>query len=173
MLTCLHCGLVQKQFNDVILESFGSPNHSYFFLVIFMVKMIPTMQAVGWVNDLSNTADAILAAFLTTNTSMSVLHRLQNTSMQYILKETAGNMLNLEDRLQTALMEKLQPEFGQNATAVVTVDPLAGKPDQFNIRFTGTVYDENGKAYSVGKLVKFQDSKIVNIAELNNNGSEQ
>lgn len=131
------------------------------------------MQAVGWVGDLSNTADTILAAFLTTNTSMSVLHRDQNTSMQYILKEAAGNMLDLEDKLQTNLQDKLQVVFGQNATAVVTVDPLEGKPDQFNIRFTGTVYDDAGKAYTVGKLVEFQDSKVVNIANINNLGPEK
>lgn len=138
-----------------------------------MAKMIPTMQAVGWVSDLSNAADSILAAFLTTNTSMSVLHRDQNTSMQYILKQTAGNMINLEDQLQTNLQNKLQVVFGQNATAVVSVDALDGKPDQFNIRFTGTVYDDQGRAFTVGKLVYFQDSKIVNIADLNNTGLEQ
>lgn len=133
-----------------------------------MAKMIPTMQVVGWVGDLSNAADSILAAFLTTNTHMSVLHRSQNTSMQYILKETAGDMINLQDQLQTKLQEKLKTVFGESATAQVSVDALANKPDQFNIRFTGTVYDDQGKAYMVGKLVQFIDSKIVNIADLNN-----
>lgn len=88
--------------------------------------------------------------------------------MQYILKETAGDMINLQDQLQTNLQAKLQNVFGQSATAQVTVDALPNKPDQFNIRFTGTVYDDKGKAYLVGKLVKFIDSKIVNIADLNN-----
>lgn len=126
------------------------------------------MQAVGWVNDLANTADTIIAAFLTTNTSMSVLHRSQNTSMQYILKQTAGNMIDLEDQLQQQLQEKLQTVFGQNATAFVDIDALDNKPDQFNIRFTGTVYDDQGRAYTVGKLVYFVDSKMVNIQTLNN-----
>lgn len=132
--------------------------------------MIPTMQAVGWVGDLANAADASLAAFLTTNTSTSVLHRDQNTSMQYILKESGGNMLILEDQLQVKLQEKLQTIFGPNASATVTVDALAGKPDQFNIRFVGVVYGDDGKAYTVGRLVQFEDSKIINIANLNNNG---
>lgn len=130
--------------------------------------MIPTMQAVGWVNDLANAADAILAAFLTTNTSMSSLHREQNISMQYILKRTAGDMLNLEDQLQTHLQTKLQTIFGQNATAQVDIDPLDGKPDQFNIKFTGTVFDVEGRAYTVGKLVNFVDSKVVRITDINN-----
>ncbi|ARV76729.1 hypothetical protein PHABIO_98 [Pseudomonas phage Phabio] len=133
-----------------------------------MAKMIPTMQAVGWVGDLANAADSILAAFLTTNTHMSVLHRSQNTSMQNILKETAGDMIELQDQLQTNLQAKLQTVFGDNAVAVVTVDALANKPDQFNIRFTGTVYDNSGKAFTVGKLVKFLDSKIIQIADINN-----
>lgn len=133
-----------------------------------MVKMIPTMQAVGWVNDLANTADAIMAAFLTTNTSMSALHREQNISMQYILKRTAGNMINLQDQLHTTLQNKLQVVFGENATAQVDIDPLDGKPDQFNIKFTGTVYDDTGRAYTVGKLVYFVDSKVVRISDINN-----
>lgn len=133
-----------------------------------MAKMIPTMQAVGWVSDLANAADSIMSAFLTTNTSMSSLHREQNISMQYILKRTAGDMINLQDQLHQQLQNKLQVVFGQNATAQVDIDPLAGKPDQFNIKFTGTVYDENGRAFTVGKLVYFVDSKIFKIADINN-----
>lgn len=79
-------------------------------------------------------------------------------------------MLILEDQLQVKLQEKLQTIFGPNASATVTVDALAGKPDQFNIRFVGVVYDDDGKAYTVGRLVQFEDSKIINIANLNNNG---
>lgn len=150
------------------MESLSSPTLLIFFLVITMAKMIPTMQIVGWVNDLANTADAIMAAFLTTNTSMSVLHREQNTSMQYILKETAGDMLTLEDRLQTNLQETLQTVFGPNSKAEVSVDALEGKPDQFNIRFVGIVYGDDGKAYTIDKLVYFIDSKVVNIATINN-----
>lgn len=126
------------------------------------------MQIAGWVNDLAGAADAIIAAFLTTNTSMSTLHRAQNTSMQYILKTTAGNMIDLQDQLQTNLQEKLQIIFGPTAVAIVDVDSVPDKPDQFNISFAGTVYDSNGKAYTVGKLVYFQDSKVVKISDLNN-----
>ncbi|AEH03483.1 hypothetical protein AVT69_gp057 [Pseudomonas phage PhiPA3] len=88
--------------------------------------------------------------------------------MQYLLKKNANRTQSLETDLQNALLEKLQTTFDETAQAIVTVevsDPNV--PDQYSIRFTGIVYDGT-KQYTVGKLVQFQNSRIINIAAINN-----
>lgn len=133
-----------------------------------MTISLPTLGTDGWITSLESKADYILSTFLTTNRSMSTLHRTQNTSLQYLLKEYANDMLNLEISLRDVLTTKLQTVFGQSAQAVVNIVPVIPEnPDAYSIQFTGIVTD-GSKEYTVGKLVQFQNSHIVNIANINN-----
>lgn len=133
-----------------------------------MPKAIPTLGVTGWSNDLAAEADYLLACYITTNVSDSTLHFQQNTSMQYTLKEHAGDMITIEQNMHDDLLAKFQVIFGD--TAEITVDVSAeddNKPDQYTIRFTGTVYD-GSKAYVVGRLVQYENGRVVSIAKINN-----
>lgn len=133
-----------------------------------MIRAVPTLGLTGWSNDYAAVADYMLACYITTNPSDSVLHFQQNTSMQYTLKEFAGDMHGLEERMHNDLLQKFQAVFGDGSE--VTVDVTAedpNKPDQFTIRFTGTVYD-GLTAFVVGRLVQYENGKVVSIAKLNN-----
>ncbi len=133
-----------------------------------MPKAIPTLGQTGWMRDFAGVADYLLACYITTNPEDSTLHFEQNTSMQYTLKEFAGNMLAIEERMHNDLLDKFQATFG-NASEI-TVEIAAeddNKPDQFTIRFTGTVYD-GSEAFVVGRLVQYENGKVVSIAKINN-----
>lgn len=132
-----------------------------------MAKFIPTMGVKGWTDTPEEVADYIISCFLATNQSQSVSHRTQNTSLQYILKQNAGRMYDLEQDLRTVLNKKMQDAFDPEATADVNVTADPEDPAKFSIEFLGTVYT-NGRAITVGKLVQFQDSRIINIAKINN-----
>lgn len=133
-----------------------------------MAKSIPTLGTDGWISQIESLADYIISCFLATNRSQSTLHRTQNTSMQYLLKEYANDMNGLETALRTELTTKLQTAFGDNAQALVEVVQMSEEtPDQFSIRFTGIVSD-GVREYTVGKLVQYQNSRIVKIANINN-----
>lgn len=134
-----------------------------------MAKFLPTLGVTGWTNDTANTADYLLACFLTTLQADSVLHRGQNTSMQYTLKEFANNPTEIEENLTRDLKDKFQAIFGD--TAEIYVDMTAddpAKPDQYSIKFTGVVHDSEGKTVTVGKLVYYEDGRVVKIANINN-----
>ena len=134
-----------------------------------MTTAIPTLGTDGWITAMESTADYIISTFLATNRSMSTLHRTQNTSLQYLLKQYANDPLNLEIALRDVLSVKLQAVFGESAQALVSVTPIDPEtnPDAFSIQFTGIVTD-GLKEYTVGKLVQFQNSRIINIAAINN-----
>lgn len=133
-----------------------------------MSVSLPTLGTSGWVKDVATKADYVLSCFLSTNRSQSVLHREENTSLQYLLKKFANDMVGLETELLRVLNNKLQVAFGESARAIVEIIPIEDKPDQFSIRFLGIVYDDKHKEYTVAKLVQFQDSRILNIANINN-----
>lgn len=89
--------------------------------------------------------------------------------MQYTLKTKAGDILGIEEEMTNTLLNKFQAVFGQ--TAEVTVDLTVddpNKPDQYSINFIGTVFDSEGKAVTVGKLVYIEDGRVVRIANINN-----
>jgi hypothetical protein len=134
-----------------------------------MAKFLPTLGVTGWSNDTARTADYLLACFLTTLQADSVLHRGQNTSMQYTLKVKANDPIGIEDDLTQDLKVKFQSVFGASAEVYVdmTVDDQ-NKPEQYSIKFTGIVHDDEGKALTVGRIVYFDDGKVVKIAQLNN-----
>lgn len=133
-----------------------------------MAISIPTLGITGWTSDLAANADYMLACYITTNVYDSVLHAGQNTTMQYTLKEFAGNMQAIEENMHNDLLTKFQTTFGDSAEITVVVDAEdVNKPDQYTIRFTGTVYD-GPTAYVVGRLVQYENGRVVKIAKINN-----
>ena len=134
-----------------------------------MTKFIPTLGITGWTNDISRSADYLLACYLTTLKSDSVLHWQQNTSMQYTLKVKANDPIGIEDDLTQDLKIKFQTTFGAQSEIYVDYtaeDPT--RPNQYSIKFTGVVHDAVGTAFTVGRLVYFEDGRVVKIAQLNN-----
>jgi len=133
-----------------------------------MSTSIPTLGITGWINDLAASADYMLACYITANVYDSVLHYGQNTTMQYTLKTFANNMQAIEERMHDDLLAKFQVVFGDTAEVTVEVDTEdENKPDQYTIRFTGTVY-EGTTAYVVGRLVQYENGRVIRIAKINN-----
>lgn len=89
--------------------------------------------------------------------------------MQYTLKNRAGDIIGIEEQMTNDLKNKFQAIFGPTAEAYVdmTVDDPS-KPDQYSIRFTGEIYDTTGQLVTVGRLVFFEDGRVVRIATINN-----
>lgn len=130
-------------------------------------KFIPTMGIKGWIDNPEDKADYIIACFMEANTSMSVTHRDQSKSLQFLLKKHANRMLDLETALQDTLDQMLKDAFNAQSYAQVTVTADPQKPDEFSIDFTGFVVTE-GKTYTVGYMVQFENSRVKKIARINN-----
>jgi len=130
-------------------------------------KYIPTMGLKGWIDHPEDKADYIIACFMESNHSMTVTHRDQNITLQYLLKIYANRMLDLETKLQDELDAKLKAAFNADSYANVTVVEDAEKPSQYTINFTGYVVTDS-KTFTVGWMVQFQDSRVLKIAKLNN-----
>lgn len=134
-----------------------------------MSKYVPTLGTNGWANDPELVADYILSCFLTTNKSQSNLMRDNNDSLQSILAEFTDDVAGLENYLHDVLDAKLKRSFDVGSYAEVTVTRLPDKPDQFEINFLGNVVSGD-RNFVIGKLVKTDNSKVIEINEINING---
>lgn len=134
-----------------------------------MAKFIPTLGTDGWINEPEKVADYIMSCFLTANKSQSNILRSHSDTFQSLLAEFTNDIYGLEVRLQDVLTRKLLNAFDQGSHAVVKITALEDKPDQFTINFTGVIQSD-GKEYTVGKLVKTEKSKIVQINGVNIDG---
>lgn len=136
-----------------------------------MNKFIPTLGLDGWVNEPEKVADYIISCFLTTNKSQSNLFRNKSDSFQYLLAEFTNDIPGLERRLEELLTEKLRKSFTEQAYAIVKIEPIEGKPDQYIINFEGYIYSD-GKEHIVGKVVQTDKSRVIKINEINIYGDE-
>lgn len=132
-----------------------------------MQKFIPTLSVTGWTNVIAEKADYMISCFIAANRSSTVLHRDQNTTLQYLLKEFANKMRDLEGVLQDLLLQKMRDTFDDTADARVIITEDPSDPAKVAIQFTGTVH-EAGQTFTVGQVVQFMNSRIVNIAKINN-----
>lgn len=132
-----------------------------------MQKFIPTMGVKGWTNVIAEKADYMISCFIASNRSSTVSHRDQNTTLQYLLKEYANKMRDLEVALQDLLLKKMQVTFDDTADARVSIVEDPKDPAKVSITFTGIVHD-SGQTFTVGQVVQFTSSRITNIAKINN-----
>jgi len=128
---------------------------------------IPTMGIKGWIDHPEDKADYIISCFMESNQSMTVLHRDQNITLQYLLKVYANRMLDLEEKLQEVLDAKLKASFNERSSAHVTLDADLEDSSKYTINFTGYVVTEE-KTFTIGWLVQFQNASILKIAKINN-----
>lgn len=128
---------------------------------------VPTLGPGGWINAPADVMDLAIGSFLASNYSDTTTNRATSLTMPYILQQNTNQILLLQEALQTELDKKLQRYFGDSARAEVQMDADPKHPDQYTIRFLGTIYVD-GKPYIAGKLVQFDGSRVVAIARINN-----
>lgn len=133
-----------------------------------MGKYVPTLSSMGWVATIEEKGDHALSYFITSEYSQSVLYQGQIASLQYLVKENMGSPIRLEEEVTHALENMMQRYFGDDVTVTVTVDdPPVDRPNELTIRFA-CIVRENEREFSLGRRVTLTDSRIVEIAKLNN-----
>lgn len=128
---------------------------------------IPTMSSIGWVNTLAEVADYEISCFITAEFSQTVLHYGKIPSLQYLLRQHANRPLELEAALRTVLENIMNVAFPGQAETLVTVEAAETNPSNLTIRLQATI-TKNGGQHLVGRVVQYENSKIVKIAKIVN-----
>lgn len=130
-------------------------------------KFIPTMSSIGWVNTLAEVADYEISTFITAEHSQSVLHYGKIPSLQYLLRQYANRPLELEAALRTTLDGIMNTAFPGQVESQVTVEASSSNPSNLTIRLQATI-TKNGGQHQIGRVVQYENSKIVKIANVVN-----
>lgn len=132
-----------------------------------MANPVPTLSTAGWVTELSEKADRVMAYFFVSEFSQTALYPGGISSLPYLVATFGETPLKLIEQLQNTMSALLQRYFDQ---AHVTVDydiPDPQSPSRYNVTVDATVV-EGKYRYSVGKLISTLDSKVLEIININN-----
>lgn len=132
-----------------------------------MAKHIATLTTRGWVGTVEHKGDYLISCFLLTLYSQSILYYGKLASLQYILKDEAGDQVYLQQTLSATLNAMLKRNFEAANALVKVLDYDANNTSKLRIQATCMVR-ENGIDYNLGREVLMLNSKVVKIAEINN-----
>lgn len=134
-----------------------------------MQHAIPTLSTAGFVTDIPSMIDRMFSYYLTSDYSQSNLFQGRVLSLQKQIQAYQHDDIALTNKVR----EELEGYFGSVADAVTvrvsTDQPNPDDPSRINITLSAMIVKE-GKSYSLGRLIETQDSKILKIIQLNNEG---
>ena len=132
-----------------------------------MTNPVPSLSSSGWVSELAEKVDRILAYFFVSDHSQSLLYAGNVTSLAYLVQQFGNDDLRITTEVQTQLSRLLERYF-EAASVTVDVDhPVEGDESRLNIRVDATVIDGKYK-HSIGKLISTVNSRVVEIMTINN-----
>lgn len=130
-----------------------------------MATLIPTMSLIGWTGTPHEKAAYMIGCFLAANYSQSTALYGKITTLQYLVKKHANRLSDLETELRTVFQEKVNAVFPDTAISNVVVEQVdENNPAVFSIRLSCDI-TENGRTYTIGKLVQYNNSIMVKISD--------
>lgn len=142
-----------------------------------MGNVVPTLSGGGWLRGMSERADALVSYFLVSDYSQSLAHLGKVKSLPYYIQQYGKDPAKLKSEAERKLSELLDAYFESASVSVTIVEPdmesnqTAGafKPadGRLDLRFN-VIVREDGKNYSLGRLVSYMNSTLSRVVDLNN-----
>lgn len=137
-----------------------------------MQKPVPSLTANGWLNALPERADALMAYYILNEYSQSYIYYGQITSLTYHIQQYGQAPDLLEDQVHRDLSGYFRRYFDDVELEVTTKIPDSEDPHRLNLTINAIIID-NGKRYSLGREVRTVNHRVVDVFNLNNEGSTQ
>ena len=126
-------------------------------------NILPTLSTAGWVTAITEKADRLLAYFFEADVEQSALYKDKVYSLPNIIKDNSGDAFAITNKVREALSLYLYNYF--DAVDVQSEHDIVD--NKINIKIYANLV-ENGKEYSLGKLVVLADNNISKVISLNN-----
>lgn len=135
-----------------------------------MTQAVATLSLAGFVTDMPTMIDRMFSYYLTSDYSQSNIFNGKILSLQRQIQAYQHDRMLLINNIREELEGYFNSVADSSTIKVTLEDPNPDDPNRLNITLAAMVV-KNGKAYSVGKLIETQDSKILQIIHLNNDGT--
>lgn len=134
-----------------------------------MKTIVPTLSASGWLTEISEKADSLMAYYLLSEYSQSYLYYKHILSLPYHIRMYGNKPNQLKNIVESELTEYFKRYFKDvELTAIVDI-PDVNDPNRINLMIDCMFYD-NGEKYSLGREVNIENSKIKKVFDKNNGG---
>ena len=127
---------------------------------------VPSLSTEGWLESVDKKADRLLAHYLLSERSQSVLYHGKIKSVPYLVATYGNNTLDLQDKIGEGLYDLFSPYF-DDLSYEVTVEEDKDNTAALEIKISATV-TERGVNYDLAFLIDVKDSKVNTFAKLNN-----
>ena len=134
-----------------------------------MSQVVPTLTLSGFVSDVPTMIDHMFSYYLTSDYSQSNVFHGKIVSLQKQIQQYQHDEVDLERNIREQLEAYFRSVADDVTIDVSTTVPNPTDPNRINITLSAILI-KDGKSYSVGRLVETQDSKIIKIITLNNEG---
>ena len=129
---------------------------------------VPVLSPSGWVTDLSNKADALMAHFFESNKSQTQIYGKNITSLQWLVEQYGHDVTQLSLQLRSALENYLSRYYISSVVNINNDNTATNLSGSVTISIHAIV-NENGTQYSIGYLLGISNLKITKIMKINNN----
>lgn len=133
-----------------------------------MVTPVPTLSTRGWVTSPPEKADMLISHFFSAMTSQSYIYNSNISNIHILLQKYAHSPVDLSDQLRKNLVTYLERYYTEVAVDVTTKD--IGSTNKVELIISAELVD-NGKRYSLARLLSINNSKFDKISKLNNYGN--
>lgn len=136
-----------------------------------MSARLPSLSPSGWVEDVAVKADKVVSYFLVAEASQSNWFRHEIQSFVEILRANHTEEAKLGEGVRRGLDTLLRRYF-DNVDVDVTITENGSDKDQYgwNVNIDAVV-SQDGKNYSLGRLVSTVNASVMKITNLNNTGA--
>lgn len=133
-----------------------------------MGNILPTLSSSGWVDEIAEKADRVMAYFFVSEYSQSNIFRGNITSLPHLIQKFG----NEPEVLKSEISRKVQDLLGRYFDEV-SVDAEITNEDQphsrMDLQITVRLRD-NGVSYSLARVIKTLNGKVEEFIRVNNEG---
>lgn len=127
----------------------------------------PSLSEDGWIRSNQKIGDNMLAHFLVSNFSQTILYPGLISSFPYILAVNDGNISAIISETQRVLGAYFGHYFERVAVEVLEIDNLIS-PSKAIVSIAVDFMDSAGLQYSVGESIRLVDSVFEKVTAINN-----
>lgn len=140
-----------------------------------MTVAVPTLSSAGWVRAPADKADFLMSHFFESDKFQTLLYGQNVCNLQWLIERYGHDMTLVCQEIRRDVQVYLARYYDTaNVQVTVDTDPayntVVNDSSFVKLRLVMTV-TENGKEYSIAKLIEISDGKFKRIANMINEGS--
>ena len=132
-----------------------------------VAQALGVMGSMGWVTDPFKKADQLLGLFMVARNSQDPFFKVQ-ASLPWLLQRYEGKPMDLAEKTQEVLENYFRSYYAAANVEVSAYQEDPGQDNKWVLSIRLDLRDDKGRTVSLGKLVGYEGSKIMQIAALNN-----